>query len=172
MQTAASQNVLIFLFGLVNLLASGVNVDWSTSFSVLMPKWHQEKLFPTHSSSWLVLSPVPSANSINFKAHHCELGVKATMLLRKSKSCRQLYWSAIPGVQKFVKFPSLLSWGKVCWVWRRWHPLIQAAKGVSVSIIETAHKSKNMAVDGLLCLISMKQMSLREVQLRLQAHLT
>ena len=35
MQTTASQNVLIFLFGLVDLLASGVNVDGSTSFSVL-----------------------------------------------------------------------------------------------------------------------------------------
>ena len=105
MQTAASQNVLIFLFGLVNLLASGVNVDWSTSFSVLMPKWHQEKLFPTHSSSWLVLSPVPSANSINFKAHHCELGVKATMLLRKSKVLQAALLIRDPWRPKVCKVP-------------------------------------------------------------------
>jgi hypothetical protein len=49
-----------------------------------------------------------------------------------------------------------------------------------VSIMEIAHKSKNMAVDGLLRLmkpslhasLSMKQMPHRDVQLRLQAHLT
>jgi hypothetical protein len=69
-------------------LASGVNVDWGTSFSVpkvslphrsrgimefhMFAKLASRKLFPTHSSSWLVLFPRPSANSINFclKAHH------------------------------------------------------------------------------------------------------
>ena len=45
MQTTASQNVLIFLFGLVDLLASGVNVDGSTSFSVL-------KVSLPHTVTW------------------------------------------------------------------------------------------------------------------------
>ena len=70
-----------------------------------MPKWHQEKLFPTHSSSWLVLSPVPSANSINFKAHHCELGVKATMLLRKSKVLQAALLIRDPWRPKVCKVP-------------------------------------------------------------------
>ena len=53
-------------------------------------------------------------------------------------------------------------------------------KGVSVSIMEIAHKSKNMAVEGLLRLmrpslhasLSMKQIPQRDAQLFLQAHLT
>ena len=51
---------------------TSTQVTWNDSVSCMCQKWHQEKLFPTHSSSWLVLSPGPSANSIDFsfKAHH------------------------------------------------------------------------------------------------------
>ena len=141
------------------------------------------KLFPTNLSSWLVLSPGLSANltDLSFKAHHfCKFRVKTVLHQETQKPCRQFNWPLVGRIQELTQFSCLLPRRKISRVRRRRNSFHQAAKGVSVSIIDTAHKSKNMGVEGLLRLmrpslhasLSMKQMPQLAVQLRLQAHLT
>ena len=198
-QTTASQDVLIFLFGLVDLLASGVNVDRGTSFQC--PKFH---FHTSHVESWNFIC-LPNWHQENCCQRILRVGsffspvLQPTQSTAASKLTTSASWESKRLCIKKVKSPagssidpqslasiSLQSSSAFCLEGRSagfdgdGTLSIQAAKGVSVSIMEIAHKSKNMAVDGLLRLmrpslhasLSMKQIPQRDAQLFLQARLT